>query len=266
MKSGRFVGRKALVTGAGAGFGRATAVALAREGASHVALLERRPDRLDSVCAEVEALGAQAVPIAADLASAETASSVVEATVEGAGGIDILISNHIYMAPESPFVDLEVGQWEREIAVNLTSHYVIARDTARAMRDAGKGGSIAFTASVDSLGAEHGFTGYCVTKSGLVAMARVMAIELAPHRIRVNCVSPGPGDTQGSVELMGEDVMQHFREHGFEGVPLNRLAHVDDIAEAFLYLSSDAASYVTGHNLVVDGGLTVYAYRVPETG
>jgi len=80
----------------------------------------------------------------------------------------------------------------------------------------------------------------------------------------VNCVSPGPGDTQGSVDLMGEELMERFRREGFEGVPLKRLASVDDIAEAFLYLSSDAASYVTGHNLVVDGGLTTYAYRVPE--
>jgi NAD(P)-dependent dehydrogenase (short-subunit alcohol dehydrogenase family) len=132
------------------------------------------------------------------------------------------------------------------------------------MRDGENGGSIAFTASVDALGAEEGFTPYCVAKAGLVALARVMAVELARYRIRVNCVSPGPADTPGSVALMGEEQMEHFRTAGFDGVPLRRLASVDDIAEAFLYLSSDAAAYVTGHNLVVDGGLTSYAYRVPE--
>jgi dihydroanticapsin dehydrogenase len=134
------------------------------------------------------------------------------------------------------------------------------------MRDRGTGGSIGFTASVDALGAERGFTGYCVTKAGLVALARVMAVELAEHGIRVNCVSPGPGDTQGSVDLVGEELMEHYRTAGFAGVPLKRLAGVDDIAEAFLYLASDAASFVTGHNLVVDGGLTVFAYQVPEHG
>ena len=95
-------------------------------------------------------------------------------------------------------------------------------------------------------------------------MATSLFAAIRDRKLRVNCVSPGPGDTQGSVDLMGEERMSHFRREGFAGVPLKRLASVDDIAEAFLYLASDAASYVTGHNLIVDGGLTVYAYRVPE--
>jgi NAD(P)-dependent dehydrogenase (short-subunit alcohol dehydrogenase family) len=239
-------------------------VGFARDGAENVALVERYPDRLDDVCKQIEAHGARALPIATDLQNAETAAAAVEATVRGAGGLDILVSNHVAMGREVAFLDGTDAEWERELAVNLTSHYVLARTAARAMRDAGKGGSIAFTASVDALGAEEGFAGYCVTKAGLVALSRVMAVELAEYGIRVNCVSPGPGDTQGSVDLMGEERMSHFRREGFAGVPLKRLASVDDIAEAFLYLASDAASYVTGHNLIVDGGLTVYAYRVPE--
>jgi NAD(P)-dependent dehydrogenase (short-subunit alcohol dehydrogenase family) len=264
MATARFAGRTGLVTGAGAGFGRATAIGLARDGAAHVAVVERYPDRLEDVCAQIEAQGAKAIPIATELGNAETAAAVVETTLSGAGALDILISNHVAMGKETPFLEGTDGDWERELAVNLTSHYALARNAARAMRDLGKGGSIAFTASVDALGAEEGFTGYCVTKAGLVALSRVMAVELAQYRIRVNCVSPGPADTQGSVDLMGEERMRQFRTEGFAGVPLNRLASVDDIAEAFLYLASDAASYLTGHNLVVDGGLTVYAYRVPE--
>jgi len=91
----------------------------------------------------------------------------------------------------------------------------------------------------------------------------VMAVELAPHGIRVNCVSPGPADTQRSVDLVGEEAMDRYRSE-FPGVPLNRLASADDIAEAFLYLASDAASYVTGHNLIVDGGLTAQIYDLPD--
>ena len=264
MANPRFTGRAALVTGAGAGFGRATAVGFAREGASHVGLVERYPDRLDPVCAEIEAHGATPHPIAADLQDADTAARIVEQFVAAAGGLDILVSNHVFMGREAAFLDGTDEQWEKELAVNLTSHYVLARSAARRMRDQGRGGSIGFTASVDALGAERGFTGYCVTKSGLVAMARVMAVELAEHGIRVNCVSPGPGDTPGSTALLGEELMEHFRTEGFAGVPLKRLASVDDIAEAFLYLASDVAAYVTGHNLVVDGGLTVFAYQLPE--
>ncbi len=264
METARFAGRKALVTGAGAGFGRATAVGLAREGAASVALVEQHQDRLDAVSAEVESHGAQAIPIAIDLASMESAAHVIDTTVAAAGGLDILISNHAAMSWEVPFLDGTDAEWQRELDVNLTSHYVLARHAARTMQAAGHGGSIGFTASVDALGAEHGYTPYCVTKAALVALAKVMAVELAQYGIRVNCVSPGPGDTQRSIDLVGEERMVEFRKTGFAGVPLVRLASVDDIAQAFLYLASDAASYITGHNLVVDGGLTVYAYHLPE--
>ena len=131
------------------------------------------------------------------------------------------------------------------------------------MRDAGNGGAIAFTASVNALGAGRGAAAYSATKAALVNLARVMAVELAAHRIRVNCVSPGPADTQRSVDLIGEAAMQKLRA-GFRAVPLGRLASPEDVANAFLYLCSDEAAYVTGHNLVVDGGLSAAVYDPPQ--
>ena len=92
-----------------------------------------------------------------------------------------------------------------------------------------------------------------------------MAIELAPHKIRVNCVSPGPADTQQSIDIVGEEQMDKWRREGFPVVPLGRLAAARDIAAAFSYLASDDAAYVTGINLVVDGGLTAHAYSIPES-
>jgi NAD(P)-dependent dehydrogenase (short-subunit alcohol dehydrogenase family) len=254
------------VTGAGAGFGRATAVGLAREGAACVGLVELHADRLEAVAAEVAALGAKPVPIAVDLRDPATAAAVVEQTLAASDGLDVLVSNHAMMSWAVPFLDGTDEEWQREIDISLTSHYVLGRHAARAMRDRGRGGSIAFTASIDALGAETGCAAYCVAKSGIVALMKVMAVELAEYGIRVNAVSPGPGDTQRSIDLVGEDVMRDLRENGFPGIPLKRLASVDDIAEAFLYLASDAAAYVTGQNLVVDGGLSAFAYHLPDGG
>jgi NAD(P)-dependent dehydrogenase (short-subunit alcohol dehydrogenase family) len=258
----RFQKKNVFLTGAGSGFGRATALGFAREGADVVCLVERLPERLEAVCAEVEELGARAVPILADLGDAASCERAVQRALADAGRLDVVVVNHAAMSWETPFLELADADWETELRVNLTSFFVLAQRAARSMAQTG-GGVILFTASVNALGAGRGFAPYCVTKAGLVSLAQVMAVELAPHGIRVNCVSPGPADTQRSVDLVGEETMERFRA-SFPGVPMNRLASAEDIAEAFLYLASDAASYITGHNLVVDGGLTAQIYDLPE--
>ena len=263
MVAGRYAERAAIVTGAGSGFGRATAVALAREGASLVALVERVPDRLAAVAREVELAGARALALNVDLRTPEASAEVVRATLAAAGRLDVLISNHAAFVPPGPFLDTTDAAWALELDVNLTSHYVLAREAARSMRDLQHGGAIAFTASINALGAGRGAAAYSATKAALVNLARVMAVELAEHGIRVNCVSPGPADTQRSVDLIGERAMDQLRA-GFAAVPLGRLARPEDIANAFLFLCSDDASFVTGHNLVVDGGLTAAVYDPPQ--
>jgi NAD(P)-dependent dehydrogenase (short-subunit alcohol dehydrogenase family) len=258
----RFQGRNVFLTAAGAGFGLATATAFAREGAGAVCLVERLPDRLAGAVEAVESHGARAVPIQADLGDSPGCDAAVAQALEACGRIDVAVLNHAAMSWATPFLELADEAWETELRVNLTSHFVLAQRLARAMATSG-GGVILFTASVNALGAGRGFAPYCVTKSGLVSLCQVMAVELAPAGIRVNCVSPGPADTQRSVDLVGEETMDRFRR-SFPGVPLNRLAAAGDIAEAFLYLASDAAAYVTGQNLVVDGGLTAQIYDLPE--
>jgi NAD(P)-dependent dehydrogenase (short-subunit alcohol dehydrogenase family) len=258
----RFKGKHALVTGAGSGFGRAVACGFARDGATAVLLVERLPERLDAVAAEIDELGARAVKLPADLTDAVSCDTVVEQALAECGRIDVLVSNHAVLEQPTPFLELEDEDWELQLRVNLTSSFVLAQRTARAMAASG-GGVILFTASVNALGAGRDAAAYCASKAGLVSLAQVMAVELAPLGIRVNCVSPGPADTQRSIDLVGEQAMERYRK-SFPAVPLNRLASADDVAEAFLYLASDAAGYVTGQNLVVDGGLTAQVYDLPE--
>ena len=259
----RHLKKTVFVTGAARGFGRATAVGFAREGASAIHLVDRLEDELGSVAAEVEALGSRPHSICADLSTTEGCEKAVASALDTSDHIDVAVINHAYVATKTGFVELSDEQWDQELAVNLTGYFVLAQRIARSMRDRETGGSILFTASVSALGAGSGFAPYCVAKAGLVSLAQVMAIELAGDRIRVNCVSPGPGDTPRSEESVGHEKMEMLRQ-GFAAMPINRLIEPDEIAEAFLYLASDGAAAVTGHNLLVDGGLSARIYELPD--
>jgi NAD(P)-dependent dehydrogenase (short-subunit alcohol dehydrogenase family) len=259
----RFDGKNVFITGAGSGFGRRTAERFAEEGAANIYLVDYKVDRLEATAQLVTRLGANPVPINTDLGSMENCVAAVEQALAVDPRLDILISNAAAWV-DVPFVDMTLEQWRRVLSVNLDAYYALALRTANAMKETG-GGVILFTASISSLGHGRGFTAYCVAKAGLVSLAKAIAVECAPYGIRCNCVSPGPADTQQSVDLAGAELMEKWRREGFPVVPMNRLASVDDIANAFLYLASDDARYVSGANLVVDGALSAQVYDVPES-
>jgi len=250
------------ITGGGSGIGRATALRFAREGASRLYLVDHFPERLERVVAEVAALGASATGIEAELAEWSECERAVRCAYDDAGRLDVVISNAAAWT-EEPFLEMKQESWQRVIAVDLTASFVIGQAAARAMVEQGRGGVILYTASVSSLGASPLFAHYCAAKAGTVCLMKTMAIELVGHGIRVNSISPGPSDTQQSVDLVGEETMEKFRQ-SFPVVPMGRLGSPDDMAAAFSYLASDDAAYITGVNLVVDGGLTAHAYSVPE--
>lgn len=261
--SGRLQGKNVLITGAGSGIGRRTAQRFAEEGADIVYLVDYNQERLDAAAPTIEDRGGRPIKICTDLSEMENAANTVATALEVDPKLDVLVSNAAAWVNED-FIDMKDESWRRVLSVNLDAYYVLAQRAARAMRETG-GGVILFTASISSLGHGRGFTAYCVAKSGLVSLAKAIAVECAPYNIRANCVSPGPVDTQQSVDLAGEELMDKWRKEGFPVVPMNRLAYDTDIADAFLYLASDEAKYVSGINLVVDGALTAQTYDVPDS-
>jgi 3-oxoacyl-[acyl-carrier protein] reductase len=251
-----------LVTGGGSGIGRATALRFAREGAACVHLVDHVAERIERVAGEIEELGAQATAIVAELAEIAECERAVREAHDVSGRLDVVVSNAAAWTQE-PFLELQDQSWLRVIGVNLTASFVVGQRAARHMVRDGIGGVILFTASISSLGGSPEFSHYNAAKAGTANLVKTMSLELVGHHIRVNCVSPGPSDTQQSVDLVGEELMDRWRREGFPVVPMGRLGSAEDMAAAFSFLASDDAAYITGVNLVVDGGLTANAYTVP---
>lgn len=258
----RFEGARVIVTGAGSDIGRATASRFAAEGAAVLVLADSRPKRAEAVRAELAALGVTAIAVPGDVGQPAVCDAIVDTMLAAAGGVDVLISNAAPFHLKQPFLEFSRDVWLDEIAVNLNASFILGQRVAQAMA-AGPGGSILYTASINAAGAGQGSAAYCTTKAGILTLVKVMAVELAPYNIRVNAVSSGPADTARSVQLVGEAKMAELRQR-FPVVPLGRLASAGDIASAFLFLASAEASYITGHNLVVDGGLTAQIYNVAD--
>lgn len=263
MAGPRLPGKTAVITGGGSGFGQATARRFAEEGASRIVLADIRREKAAAVKVEVEALGAEALAIECDVGQvAECERLVAETLAFVDGKLDVVVSNAAPFHAGAPFLEYPDEVWATDLAVNLTASFVLGQRFARAMVETG-GGSILYTTSINSRGAGAGFASYCATKAGIVGLLQVMAVELAKYNIRINAVAPGPADTPRSVQLVGEETMAEFRQR-FPVVPMGRLASANDIANAFLFLASDEASYITGQNLMVCGGVTAYVYNVPE--
>ena len=244
----RLTGKVALVTGAQQGIGSAIALALAREGADvGVNYLDDR-GAADKVVQEVRGAGRRTVLVQADVAQPASAQAMVEQVVGELGGIDVLVNNAgVY--PRVPLLEMRESDWDLVLDVNLKGGFFCAQAAARAMIAAGRRGSIVNMASQAIRGAVRGVH-YSASKGGVVAMTRAMALELAPHGIRVNAIAPGLtdtaqpryGNTEAELAVMAS------------AVPLGRMAQPADIAGIAVFLASDEAGHVTGQTLHVNGG------------
>ena len=239
--------RVAVVTGAGRGIGRGCAIALAESGADVVAIARTRRE-VEAVAEEVEALGRGARAVVCDVTDARRLERVMRSLER----VDVLVNAAGTNVPE-PFLDVAESSLDALLAVNLKGTFLAAQAAARRMVAAGAGGAIVNVSSqMGHVGAPRRSV-YCATKHAVEGLTKALAIELAPHGIRVNSVAPTFVETSMTAPFLDDDA---FRAEVLERIPLGRIGSVSDVAGAVVFLASPAAGLVTGASLLVDGGWT----------
>jgi len=248
----QLAGKVALITGGASGIGRATARLFAREGAA-IALADIQADAGQRVADEIVQSGGRAFFEAVDVTRTADCRRLVERAIGEFGRIDILFNN-AGIIRRTTVLDLSEEDWDRVMAVNVKSIYLLSREVIPHMQKAG-GGAIVNTASGWGLTGGARAAVYCASKGAVVLLTKAMAIDHGAQRIRVNCICPGDTDTQmlrEEAQQLGEESGRFLAESAKR--PLGRVGTPEEIAQAALYLSSDASSFVTGTALVVDGG------------
>jgi NAD(P)-dependent dehydrogenase (short-subunit alcohol dehydrogenase family) len=240
--------RIAVVTGAGAGIGRGIALGLAAFGA-RVAIFELQEETARRTAADIEAAGGQALALPVDVRDGAAVAQAVEATVARFGGVDVLVNN-VGGTFRAAFLDTTEKGWDALVRTNLKTVFHGTRTVAPRMIERRRGGSIINIVSIEGERAAPLFAPYAACKAGVINFTRSMALELAPHRIRVNAIAPDICLTEGLEKMLGE---AERSRHRFL-VPLGRAGVPEDIAGAAVFLASDLAGYVTGITLHVDGG------------
>ena len=247
MATTRMQGALALVTGAGSGIGRATAVRFAAEGA-RVACVDRAAAAADETAAAIKAAGGEAFGLGADVTDEAACARMVAACVERFGGLTTLV-NSAGVGPQREMSPAE--EFRRIVEINLSGTWLVSQAARTALAASGRG-SVTNLASIYGLVGSSRSPGYAGSKGGVVNLTRQLAAEWAPA-VRVNCVCPGHIETPLTATLMADAA---WRATMITRYPLGRFGRVDDIAAAILYLASDEASFVTGAALPVDGGYT----------
>jgi NAD(P)-dependent dehydrogenase (short-subunit alcohol dehydrogenase family) len=243
----------AIVTGAATGIGQTTAEVLAAEGAK-VVVADIDAAGGEATVAAICAKGGVAVFVPADISKETDAQRISDEAVRNFGRIDILVNNAATFVLKG--FDASVEDWQRSLGVNVIGTALVTKHAVEPMKK--NGGAIVILASISSFVAQPNFFAYSATKAALLQMTRNMALDLGPHKIRVNCVCPGTILTAASyrhMERVGMTLEQFNAEEGAKTF-LGRIGQTREVAAAILFLASDEASYITGASLLVDGGYT----------
>jgi len=244
-------GKTAIVTGGSRGIGRAIAAAFAREGAT-VVITSRKQDALDATAAEIrQEVGVEVIPIAAHVGRVETLADFVTTVEKRVGITDVLVNNAATNPYFGPMIHLEWPAWDKTFEVNLKGAFEMARQVAKRLVAAGRGGSILNVSSI------NGYRGvpmqgiYGMTKAAMISMTQTLAMEWGPANIRVNALAPGIVETRFAAALIHNDaLLRMFTDRA----ALGRHGQPEEIAGLAVYLASDESSFVTGHCFPIDGG------------
>jgi NAD(P)-dependent dehydrogenase (short-subunit alcohol dehydrogenase family) len=241
-------GKLAIVTGSTRGIGRAIATALAEAGA-HVVVSNEDPDATASTAA---ALGHGAIGVPCDVTDAAEVAALIDTTIAALGGLDIVVSNAGITGAPGPFATIDMTDYARVFDVNLTSMVTLANHALPHL--AKRGGSLILLASIAGLRGNGAINAYALAKAGVIQLACNLAVEWGSGGVRVNAISPGLIATELSGPLLENE---RFMARRMQMTPLRRPGTPEEVAGAALFLASPAAGFVTGHNLVVDGGTVI---------
>ena len=241
-------GQTAVVTGASQGLGRNIAVAIGRSGA-HVVCVARNAEKLAATVSQIEAAGGTAEAHAMSVTDGEKVNQLLESVAEQRGKIEIVVNN-AGITRDTLLPIMSDEQWDDVIATNLRGTFLFTRAAAKLMMRA-RYGRIINISSVSGLIGNAGQTNYSASKAGVIGLTRSLSKELAKRKVTVNAVAPGFIESE-MTETLGEAILSQVKKN----IPANRIGRADDVSACVLFLASPAASYVTGHVLTVDGGMT----------
>jgi NAD(P)-dependent dehydrogenase (short-subunit alcohol dehydrogenase family) len=242
-------GKVALVTGGSRGIGRAIALQFADAGADVVVSSRKLPD-LEKVAEEIKGMGRKGLAITAHNAKMDELKNLVEKVKEEFGRIDILVNNAAANPVMCSVLDMEEPPFDVIMNVNVKGYFFLSQAAAKMMAKQG-GGVIINVASVGGVSPDPGLAAYCMSKAAIIMMTKAMALELGQYKIRVNAIAPGIVRTRFSQALWSNEEILNVE---LAKMPLQRIAEPEEIARTALYLASDAAAFMTGHSLVIDGG------------